>query len=153
MGAIIIKGIAELKAAIDTNVNNIEQAGQYAVGIAALAIERKAKENANTGVRVRVRTGKSYKIVPAQHISGGGLGPNVITGTLRRSITTSIRYGFGTYVATVGPTVEYARAVEMGAPNWKSGVKYPYLAPAYFSLASSGELNRIFTNAFKARLG
>jgi len=46
----------------------------------------------------------------------------------------------------------YARAVEMGLPTWKSGVKYPYMVPAVESLKQSGQLNRTFTGAFASYL-
>lgn len=128
--------------AIDKSVDKYEQAAQYGLGMAALALEREAKLNANTGTHKR---GEG-------HIQGTGPGPNVVTGTLRRSITTEIRYGFGSYIATVGPTVEYARAVELGSPKWKSGVRYPYLIPAAGKLIGNGTLNRVFTNAFRSKL-
>jgi hypothetical protein len=75
--------------------------------------------------------------------------PNVMTGNLRRSIYSQTKIGFGNgYVAEVGASMVYARAVELGLPEWKSGVKYPYLAPAAESLKQSGKLNRTFTGAF-----
>jgi hypothetical protein len=142
MGAIVIKNLQDVINAVDKNVDNIEKAAQYGLGMAALAVERQAKINANTGVHKRGQG----------HIPGTGPGPNVVTGTLRRSITTEIRYGFGNYVATVGPTVEYARAVELGSSRWKSGVRYPFLVPAVGYLVGSGKLNSIFTSNFKSRL-
>ena len=144
-GAIIVKNLQEVLAAIGASQTQIEKGAKIGIAQAGLAIERQAKLNANTGTRVRVGS----KIVPARHIGPSGMGPNVITGTLRRSIRTDVRYGFDTYVATVGPTVEYARAVEVGSPIWKSGVKYPYLEPAALSLIRSGKLRTIFIGAIK----
>jgi hypothetical protein len=128
--------------AVSKNVSNIEQAAQYATGIAALEIERQAKKNADTGTHPRGQG----------HIPGTGPGPNRVTGTLMGSIQTTIRYGFGSYIAIVGPTVEYARAVELGSPRWKSGVKYPYLFPAGEQLSRDGTLNRVFQGALASRL-
>jgi hypothetical protein len=142
MGAIVVKNLQDVINAIDKNVDNIEQAAQFGLGQAALAIERQAKKNANTGQHKK----------GLGHIPGTGPGPNVVTGTLRRSITTEVRYGFGSYIATVGPTVEYARAVELGSSRWKSGVRYPFLIPAVGYLVQSGRLNNIFTVNFKSRL-
>lgn len=142
MGAIVVKNMQDVINGIDNSVDKIERAAQYGIGMAALAIERQAKKNANTGTH---KKGQG-------HIPGTGPGPNVVTGTLRRSITTEIRYGFGSYVATVGPTVEYARAVELGSTRWKSGVRYPFLIPAVGYLVGSGKLNNIFTSNFKSRL-
>ncbi len=107
--------------------------------MAAASVERQAKKNANTGTHPRGQG----------HIPGTGPGPNVVTGNLRRSIFSRSKVGFGnSYVAEVGASMVYARAVEMGVPEWKSGVKYPYLVPAVESLKNSGNLNRTFTGAF-----
>ena len=55
------------------------------------------------------------------------------TGNLRRSIRAEkSKTGFAKYTAIVGPTIEYGRVVELGGnPNWSSGTKFPYMAPAY----------------------
>jgi hypothetical protein len=46
----------------------------------------------------------------------------------------------------------YARAVELGHPRWKPGVKYPYLGPAASNLQSNGTLARVFTTNLASRL-
>jgi hypothetical protein len=142
MGAIIVRNLSQVQAGLNNFEKNIMQAAEYAIAQAGLKLEREAKLNANTGTHKR---GEG-------HIPGTGPGPNVVTGTLRRSITTEVRYGFGSYIATVGPTVEYARAVELGSKRWKSGVRYPYLIPAAGKLIGNGTLNRVFTNAFRSKL-
>jgi hypothetical protein len=142
MGAIVVKNLGQVMAGLTAWERKVEKAGEIGITQAALAIERQAKLNANTGVHPRGQG----------HIKGTGPGPNVVTGTLRRSITTEVRYGFGSYVATVGPTVEYARAVELGNPRWKSGVRYPFLIPAVGYLVGNGTLNRVFTRAFMTAL-
>jgi phage gpG-like protein len=142
MSSIKITNLRDVMNAVSKNVSNIEQAAQYATGIAALEIERQAKKNADTGTHPRGQG----------HIPGTGPGPNRVTGTLMGSIQTTIRYGFGSYIAIVGPTVEYARAVELGSPRWKSGVKYPYLFPAGEQLSRDGTLNRVFQGALMSRL-
>jgi len=54
------------------------------------------------------------------------------TGNLRRSITgQKFRTGFASYEAIVGPTIIYGRKVELGGPNWRAGVRFPYMEPAY----------------------
>jgi hypothetical protein len=54
------------------------------------------------------------------------------TGNLRRSIRgEKFRTGFASYEAIVGPTIIYGRKVELGGPNWRAGVKFPYMEPAY----------------------
>lgn len=140
MGAIIVKNLSQVMAGLTNLERNIMEASEYGIAQAAFALEREAKKNANTGTHKR---GEG-------HIQGTGPGPNVVTGTLRRSITTEVRYGFGSYIATVGPTVEYARAVELGHPRW-GGKRYPYLIPAAGKLIGNGTLSRVFTNAFRSR--
>jgi hypothetical protein len=140
MGAIIVRNLSQVMAGMTAFEQNVMQAAEYGIAQAAFALEREAKKNANTGTHKR---GEG-------HIEGTGPGPNVVTGTLRRSITTEVRYGFGSYIATVGPTVEYARAVELGHPNWR-GKRYPYLIPAAGKLIGNGTLSRVFTNAFRTR--
>ena len=138
MGAIVIKNLPQVMAGLSTFERNMEKAGQLALTQAALALERQAKLNANTGTHPRGQG----------HVPGTGPGPNKVTGTLQRSISTEVRYGFGSYIATVGPSVEYARAVELGSPRWKSGVRYPFLSTAVGYMVSSGTLDRVFTVNF-----
>lgn len=138
MGAVIVRNLAEVLAGLEVQEDRLERAAQIAIATAGFAVQRQAQINANTGTHPRGQG----------HIPGTGPGPNVVTGALRRSIRTDVKYGFGTYVAVVGASTEYARAVELGSPRWKSGVKYPYLAPAAEQLIRNGSLNRIFTAAF-----
>jgi hypothetical protein len=138
MGAIVIKNLPQVLAGLSAFERNLERAGQLALTQSALALERQAKLNANTGTHPRGQG----------HTPGTGPGPNKVTGTLQRSINTEFRYGFGSYIATVGPSVEYARAVELGSPRWKSGVRYPFLSTAVGYMVKSGNLNRVFTLNF-----
>lgn len=142
MAAVVVKNAKQVIDAINDTVDDYEKAAKYGISMAALAIERQAKKNASTGVHGRGEP----------HIPGTGPGPNRVTGYLVNSIITEVREGFGTYTATVGPTAAYARALELGNPRWKSGVKYPFLFPAVTDLAKSGNLNRIFNNAVRSRL-
>ena len=135
----IIKNLSQVLAGLDLTEKKVSDAARYAIGMAAASVERQAKKNANTGTHPR----------GTPRIPGTGPGPNVVTGNLRRSIFSRTKVGFGnTYVAEVGASMVYARAVEMGLPEWKSGVKYPYMVPAVESLKQSGKLNRTFTGAF-----
>ena len=119
----------------------IEVAGQYGITQVAFAVEAQAKQNAMTGTHPRGQG----------HIPGTGPGPNRVTGNLLRSIHTApIVKGFGgRYTASVFPTMIYSRAVELGNPRWKSGVKYPYLTPAADKIRPLA--NRIFTAAFNQK--
>jgi len=68
----------------------------------------------------------------AQDPAISGQPPKNRTGNLKRSITgEKAREGFARYSAIVGPTMIYARAVELGgAPTWTNGQHFPYMAPA-----------------------
>lgn len=136
--SVVIQNKAEVMKAIGDNVGKIEKAAAYATGMAALALERQIKINADTGVHPRGQG----------HLPGTGPGPNRVTGNLIRSVVTEIRQGFGSYVATVGPTAEYARALEFGNPRWNSNVRYPFLIPAVGQMVGSGKLNKVFQGAF-----
>jgi hypothetical protein len=137
MSAVVIRNLSDVLAGLEIQEDRLENAVQTAIATAGFEIQRLAQKNANTGSHPRGQG----------HIPGTGPGPNVVTGTLRRSMRTDVKYGFGNYIAVVGADTEYARAVELGSPRWKSGVKYPYLAPAANELINSGRLNRVFTAA------
>jgi hypothetical protein len=128
-------------AAIRAKALRIDKAGQDALMAVAFAVQKQAKINAFTG-----------KHAPNEgHILGTGPGPNVGTGMLRRSISVHRnKKGFGNYVASVGPTVIYSRAVELGHPRWKSGVKYPYLRPAGTLVRKKAR--RIFLATFNEKM-
>jgi len=108
-----------------------ELAVEYAIGVTGFAVEAQARKNAS-----------------------GRPGPNVRTGNLRRSIITgAVKKGFAdSYEVEVSATMVYARAVELGHPRWKPGVKYPYLGPAARGLSDNGTLSRVFSNAVASRL-
>ena len=127
--------------ALTIEASKIEKAGFYSLGQVALAVEREAKLNAVEG-----GTHKRGTLTPAQ--PGGG--PARITGALQRSIHTEVRQGFGSYEATVGPSMVYARQVELGGGRWKSGVKYPYMIPAGQKVKERA--NEIFTQAMARKL-
>lgn len=128
---ISITNLNEVLAGFNTTQDKLEAAVQFAVTMSAARVESQAEKNAS-----------------------GRPGPNVRTGNLRRSITSSkVNVGFnGIYSVDVSATMVYARAVELGHPRWKPGVKYPYLGPAANSLQADGTLSRIFTSAFASRL-
>lgn len=128
---ITITNLSEVLAGFNAEEQKLNLAVEHAITVTGLAVERQAKQNAS-----------------------GRPGPNVQTGNLRRSITTSKpQKGFGTlYTVDVSATMVYARAVELGHPRWKPGVKYPYLGPAANRLQANGTLARVFTTAMASRL-
>lgn len=128
---VTITNLSEVLAGFNGKQQEIEEAVRYAIQEVGIEVEGRAKENAS-----------------------GRPGPNVITGNLRRSITTSkAQKGFeGTYSVDVSATMVYSRAVELGHPRWKAGVKYPYLGPAAEKLRADGTLSRVFTDAMASRM-
>ena len=128
---ITITNLADVLAGFQVTEDKIELGVQYAITMTGLAVERQAKINAS-----------------------GRPGPNVRTGNLRRSITTSaVEKGFSSmYSVEVSATMVYARAVELGHPRWKPGVKYPYLGPAASNLQANGTLARVFITNLASRL-
>ena len=139
---VTIKNLDAVVAGLIKEGQAYEAAAGYALGKVGLEIERQAKLNASTGQHKR-----------GEPRVAGGVGPNIVSGQLRRSINTRLFIGFGHYKVEVGTSMIYARQVELGGGNWKSGVKYPYLVPALESLQKSGALNRIFQNSMRSKLG
>jgi hypothetical protein len=139
-GRISVTNLAEVLKGFDITDERIDAAALTATWQAALAIEGQAKTNANTGSHA---AGQPH-IGPRT-----GEGPNVVTGNLVNNIRAERPIkGFKSYSAVIGSGAEYARAIELGNPVWKSGVKFPYLTPAADSLSKNGTLSRIFTAAF-----
>ena len=158
MGAVEVRNLDQVVAGMQLTMKELDAAAFYAVNMAGLEVERQARMNANTGTRTYEKkvsaNGRPYlKITPPKHIGPSGKGPNVVTGQLRRNITTMPpRKGFGTYESVVASTMVYARAVELGLPEW-GGKRYPYLAPAAKTLKDSGQLARTFIGALRFKLG
>lgn len=153
MTAIVVTNMDDVLKAIDGAATKIEQGAQIGIMRAGLEIERRAKKNFVGTRKYKIMTSKKgnvyLKIDPPRHT--GGSFPNVVTGNLRRSITTSFTKGMGKYTATVGSSMIYARSVEKG--NSKNpAIKYPYLEPAALDAVRSGVLTRIFVTAINEKL-
>ena len=140
-GAIVIRNLADVMAGFEGLQQKVDFAAKYAIGMAGLQVEDQAIENANGPAHL-----KGTPRIP------GSIGPNTITGNLKRSISSKTRIGFGSYIAEIGASMEYARQVELGGGSWKSGVKYPYIGPAVDTLKGNGRLQRTFTMAFASMM-
>lgn len=132
-----VKNQTALIAALAGKKSQYEQAALYGITQVAFAIEAEAK-GMFQGTHKRGE----------KHVANSTGGPNVVTGALRRSIHTEVRKGFGSYAATVFPTMIYSRAVEWGKGS--SGVKYPYLTPAVAKVRPKA--NSIFTAAVARKM-
>lgn len=141
MAKITVGNESAVLSAIKAKAVLYDRAAKAGIMSVAFAVQREAKINAFTG-----------KHAPGKgHIAGTGPGPNVGTGALRRSISVHDRKGFGNYTVGVGPTVIYSRAVELGSPRWKSGVKYPYMEPAAELVRKNAR--KIFLAKFNSMMG
>jgi len=138
--SITIPNLQATIKAVDLAAKQIELAAQFGVNMIGNAVLRQAVKNANTG----------HHKVGEGHIPGTGPGPNTASTSLRDSIRAERRKGFGSYEVIVAPTVIYARAVELGNPRWRSGVRYPYMEPA--AVAISSRAQAIFIEAFRSKL-
>jgi hypothetical protein len=137
---VTIPNLPATLAGVRAATNRIELAAQFGVNMVSNAVLRQAVKNANTGHH---KPGEG-------HIPGTGPGPNTATTSLRDSIRAERRKGLATYEMIVAPTVVYARAVELGNPRWKSGVRYPYMAPAAREVGARAQ--QIFIEAFRSKL-
>ena len=108
-------GMKELFGAIEKVSLQADAGAREIVAKSAAVMEAAAKANFS---------GAHKKGMP--HV--GGDQPNVVTGTLRRSIRTDpiVRAGVAEYATKVAPRVVYARRVELG---WKGSRGYPYFKP------------------------
>lgn len=113
-----------LVAALDRMIARVDPATAAAANAMAMMLEAAAKANFQ---------GAHKRGEP--HV--GGDKPNIVTGTLRRSITAQThRDGLGAYAVTVGSGVVYARRVELGYTGGGRGRghqttrAFPYLEPA-----------------------
>jgi len=142
-----ITNLSDVLRTLSINATKIEKASQYGVAQVALAIERETKQLLFTRQNSGRYGGKgSERYRGHEPVSGDGQPPNRVTGALASSVHTELRQGFGTYYADVFPTMVYARALELGNPRWKSGVKYPYLGPAVDKVRPRA--NQIFVTNF-----
>jgi hypothetical protein len=77
--------------------------------------------------------------------------PTNITGNLRRSISSNVKRGFGlSYTATVGPTMIYSRALELGMG--KNNVKYPFVLPTATIMLTTGRARATYVSALRYAL-
>ena len=129
----------EVFAALKAWQTRMDYAGYRATQRITAELVRRGISNASQVINKPTQKNNRLRYNP--HIGPRtGEGPNKATGNLVRNILGSPvrREGFQTYVASASSGAEYARAVELGNPNWKSGVKFPYMIPARDYLVQSG---------------
>jgi hypothetical protein len=78
--------------------------------------------------------------------------PSNMSGNLRRSIRSKTVGGMGQYTVTTGAYQIYARALEYGHPKWRSGVKYPFVAPTAKILLENNKARDLYVKALSRAL-
>lgn len=147
-----LPNLDDVERKIADRVKKFDDSALFAVGQVGLALERDVKKllTNNSHRAVATKTG-GRRWIPRGHIGADGTPPNRRTGALLRSVFTDLRKEPGSYVASVFPSMVYAKSLELGNPNWKSGVKYPYLRPAFVALKP--RMVGIFERAFAQKMG
>lgn len=137
-----VRGVSDVLTSLDKLTKKTELAVKTATSRMASEAEREVKHQI-----------KGHHKEGTKTPSAVGSPPTNITGTLRASVTHEVKkIGFAEFYAWIGPTAVYGRAVELGAPNWESGVTYPFVAPAAKKLTESGKLREIYVNTLKSIL-
>ncbi len=119
--SIVWEGVDAWLGAAERVIARVSAEGRAAVAEAGAEMEKLAKQNAS-----------------------GRPGPNVITGTLRRSIRHSpvVPYGIAGWSTDIGPSVVYGRRIELGFHGADSRGRpynqgpFPYMAPAHASVVA-----------------
>lgn len=141
-----VKNLAQVMGELKRREANIEAAGEAGVNKVALAVYQETQRLLT--LRSRSYDSTTGRLVPPRHIGGPGSPPNRVSGNLVQSLRIENRKGFGTYIAEVFPTMDYARKLETGEGSM-NGVKYPYLTPAAKLVERTA--SRIFTAEFVRR--
>lgn len=131
-----IKVTNDMTAALERMVARVELAAPAGAEAMGFVVEASIKRQIQGGHPKGTKTGAT---------PGGP--PQNVTGTLRRSVITGHPHwlGVGRAAAEVGPTTKYARAVELGHPRWKNGVRYPSVEPGVRQAEHTGQLHAIAT--------
>jgi hypothetical protein len=120
---------------------------KFDIALAQAAVEISLRLEAMAKSNIKGRRPEGQKATSGQP-------PMNRTGNLRRSIAgTTSRRGFGSYAAVVGAYMDYARAVEIGAPynppSWQNGEHFPFIQPAVDKFKSTS----LFTRIVRKHLG
>jgi hypothetical protein len=124
LGGAAVHGVHEVIAALERLAVEAAAASVRIVQRGQVVVEAEAK---------RQFTGEHKKGTPTT--SSPGSPPDVVTGTLRRSIRSDQPSPVGAFGASgrVYPTAIYARIMELGGETWNGGFlpPRPYMQPAY----------------------
>lgn len=144
----MITGVSELIGALERTARQVDAATRRATSIGAHALEKEIKKELSTG--------SHRKGTPT--LSNPGDPPDLVTGTLRRSVkvTGPLRVGRGRWEAQIGPTAVYGRIQELGGVTGRDGATVlparPYVRPAYEWALDTGQLARTYREAWLATI-
>lgn len=134
--------VKETKRALDDYKKKVDNAVFMASKLTGVSISRTMKEQ----IKGRHKPGTKTPSRPGQP-------PTSISTGLKGSIISNVtRLGFQRYQIVVGPTKNYSRAVELGHPNWPSGINYPFVSPTAKIVIASGSARRVYEQALKTNL-
>jgi len=141
-------GVPEFEAALKAMTAAADAATRAAVAQGGHLIESETKKNLSIGSHGR---GEPTTSAP-------GTPPDLVTGGLRRSVKVDGPTNTGpyTWTSSTGPTAVYGRIQEMGGVTGRGGATVlparPYLGPALQGLITSGQLGRVYTDAWRAAI-
>lgn len=137
--SITVRGTGDFSKALASLAVRVDVANTVGLMQAAALVEGEIKRQITGGHPKGTKTGATV---------GGP--PQNISGTLRRSVTAigPEPLGADTWRARIGPTVKYGRHVELGGPNWPSGVTYPYVKPGLDAALAGDRLRTIAARAW-----
>jgi hypothetical protein len=150
----VSSNLPEVIAALKAWQKRMDSAGFRATQLITQDLVFQAKKNASQTKNPPIQSNNRLRYNP--HIGPrSGEGPNYATGNLFRNIIGNPvqRVGFETYAASASSGAEYARAVELGSPRWKSGVKFPYMIPARDYLVQSGRASAYIRDEVRRAMG
>jgi phage gpG-like protein len=145
----VVKGMAELRAALKARADAFDAATRKGTADAAHLAE--------TAMKRKLTTYSHPKGTPTT--SPPGQPPALVTGQLRRSIRVEgpTRVGPSTYQARIGPTAVYGRIQELGGMAGRGHASYlpprPYVSPVLAELTASGRLRDAYMAAWRAAMG
>jgi len=143
-GTDVTVGVENTIHALSDIARKADKAVQSATRKVGQEATRTMKKQIVGGHKLGTPRSEGNNIVPGK--------PSNVTGNLRRSIRSTTKGFNGRYTMVVGGYMVYARALEFGNPRWKSGVRYPFVAPTAKILFENNKARNIYTNELRRML-
>ena len=154
-----VLGVQRLTDAMEKKILEIDRATRKIAGKAGAVVQAESRavfrpRPAGSGRKINGR--KTYQ-TRGQSPMGDPYAPTPPiptqrSGILQKSIQYEVeRRGYATYAVRIGPTAKYGRAIELGSTRWRTGNKFPYMAPGYER--SRRKIVEIYRREWRAVLG